>query len=388
MASGRPHQPSAVSRSSSSIAPSACHSEVTGKEQALHGEVVELLVVTGQEEVVGLVLVVRLLAGAVGLRVLRVLGVARIVVAHVGGQVSRRRSGPGPPSASAVITASQSKWSMAQIAAISLSVSSWSVSSWSGLSWSGPCLSASRPAPGGRHARGHAQPQLGVIGGQFLRAQAAALGQQPPGPARPGRGPGAAGSRPGAGPPAAAGGRLRRSSRAWVAASASASAASTRPGTPRLLVEQDVHRDPAVGQRRGRSTAPAPRCRPGWPPDRPPPAGRGRSRPRRPAPPGGLTSRVCISAASWLRSVCSSQTCRPMIPSARSRWLPARSGRRRRWPCRRRSRPGRTPPRTRPRGQRVARRQHPAAQARQRTERVRRRHGEQGAARRPAGSAC
>ena len=102
-----------------------------------------------------------------------------------------------------------------------------------------------------RHARGEPEPQLGVVGGQVRLAHAAALDQQLTGPAGPGDGLAQpAGRRP------QLGGRQRpvadlvqqltdRGQRLGVG------------GVPFgqellvLLVEQDVHRHPAVGQRRG-----------------------------------------------------------------------------------------------------------------------------------------
>ena len=130
------------------------------------------------------------------------------------------------------------------MAASSLSASSGSPSSWPGPA---PVVWSLR----GRHAGGQPEPQLGVVGGKVFRAHPAALDQQLAGPA----GPGDLSAQPGAGAaqvlvrqravthPVEQG--LDRGQRLGVG------------GVPLgqellvLLVEQHVHRDPAVGQRRG-----------------------------------------------------------------------------------------------------------------------------------------
>ena len=135
------------------------------------------------------------------------------------------------------------------MAATALSVSSSSPSSplARALARPGPVVRSLR----GYHARGQPQPQLGVVGGQFVRAHSAALDQQPAGPA----GPGDVFAQPRAGRLEVTGRPravshpvqqiLDRGQRLGVG------------GVPFgqellvLLVQQDVHRHPAVGQRGG-----------------------------------------------------------------------------------------------------------------------------------------
>ena len=103
----------------------------------------------------------------------------------------------------------------------------------------------------GRHARGQPQPQLGVVGRQLVRAQPAALDQQRAGPARPGD----VLAQPGAGPA-----QVLRRQRPVTDPVEQAPGRGQRVGVGGvplgqellvLLVQQHVHRHPAVGQRRG-----------------------------------------------------------------------------------------------------------------------------------------
>ena len=130
------------------------------------------------------------------------------------------------------------------MAASSDSASSPSPSSRPGA---GPVVRSHR----GRHPGGQAEPQLGVVGRKVFRAHPAALDQQPARPA----GPGDIGAQPGAGPA-----QVRLRQRAVTHPAEQGLERGQRLGVGGvplgqellvLLVEQLVHRDPAVGQRRG-----------------------------------------------------------------------------------------------------------------------------------------
>ena len=279
MASGRPHQPSGVSRSSSSIAPSTCHSEVTGRNRP---SMVRSSNSSSSERKKSSSSSRRPRPRPrprprVGRRRRRLRGRSR---ARTPARSAADADVPGPPSTSAVIAASQSKWSMAQMAASSLSASDpFAVV----LAGPAPVVWSLR----GRHPGGQPEPQLGVVGGQVFRAHPAALDQQPARPA----GPGDLGAQPGAGPAqvlrAAAGGHPPGRAGPGSRPAPRRRRRPTRPGTPRP--SRRAARPSGPGRRAAprSSTALAARCRPGRRPDRPRPADRDRSRPRRAAPRGG-----------------------------------------------------------------------------------------------------
>ena len=210
---------------------------------------------------------------------------------------------PGPPVTSADMTASQSKWSRAQTAAIAADSSSGSlvgalvvevVAEFEVLLL-GPLhgagellvLVGQRAALRRRHRRGQRQPEFRVVGRQRVRVAAAERDEHLARPPRPGD----VRAELGDGGAQVRGGQraLARRRRAWTAARPAPRRRRppSPPGRPRPARRAAPSSAPGRPAADWSSTAPAASRTPGGRPRRRWRAGPGRSRPPRAAPPGG-----------------------------------------------------------------------------------------------------